>query len=115
MGVISNWDQSAREILRMHHLDRFFEHLIISSEVGWEKPQVEIFLKALRDAEVEPGESVYVGDNYYDDAVGSRKAGMDTIIVNRFGSLGVEELENCPVICDIRELDRVLDKRKRRD
>ena len=112
MGVISNWDESAREILRMHDLNRFFEHLIISSEVGWEKPNVEIFRKALRDAAVEPGESVYVGDNYYDDAVGSRKAGMDAIIVNRFGTLGVEELENCPVICDVRELDRVLDKRQ---
>ena len=112
MGVISNWDESARDILRIHDLDRFFEHLIISSEVGWEKPHVEIFRRALQDAGVEPGACVYVGDNYYDDAVGSRKAGMDTIIVNRFGTLGVEEVENCPVISDIRELDRVLEKRE---
>jgi putative hydrolase of the HAD superfamily len=111
MGVISNWDESAREILRIHGLERFFEHLIISSEVGWEKPHVEIFEKALQVAGVEPDECVYVGDNYYDDAVGSRKAGMEAIIVNRFGTLGIEELENCPVIPDVRELDRYLGKR----
>jgi putative hydrolase of the HAD superfamily len=110
MGVITNWDESARAILRKHDLDRFFEHVIISSEVGREKPDVEIFRMALRAASVEPGECVYVGDNFYDDAVGGRKAGMETIIINRFGELGIEELDNCTVICDIRELENCIDK-----
>jgi putative hydrolase of the HAD superfamily len=104
MGIISNWDDSARAILKKHDLDRFFEHVIISSEVGSEKPDAEIFQKAIEAASVDPAKSIYVGDNYYDDAVGSRKAGMETIIVNRYGDLGIEELENCTVISDIREL-----------
>jgi putative hydrolase of the HAD superfamily len=108
MGIISNWDDSARTILEKHHLDRFFEHLVISSEVGSEKPDVEIFRRAMQAASVGPGECIYVGDNYYDDAVGSRKAGMETIIINRYGDLGIEELENCSVIIDIRELDEIL-------
>lgn len=108
MGIISNWDDSAREILKKHNLDRFFEHVIISSEVGWEKPAAEIFQKAIQVASVKPSESIYVGDNYYDDAVGSRKAGIDPLIVNRFGNLGIEELDNCPMIGDIREVDEYL-------
>jgi putative hydrolase of the HAD superfamily len=111
MGVISNWDNSARTILEKHRLDRFFEHIIISSEVGSEKPDVRIFQKAMQAASVDPGECIYVGDNYYDDAVGSRKVGMETIIINRYGELGIEELENCSVICDIRELDEILNGR----
>ena len=111
MGVISNWDESARAILEKHDLDRFFEHIIVSSEVGWEKPDSEIFQKALQAASTNPGECIYVGDNYYDDAVGSRKAGIEPLIVNRYGSLGIEELDNCSVISDIRELDDYLARR----
>jgi putative hydrolase of the HAD superfamily len=108
MGIISNWDDSARAILKKHGLDRFFEHIIISSEVGWEKPAAEIFQKAIRAASVDPDECTYVGDNYYDDAVGSRKAGIEPLIVNRYGNLGIEELDGCSVICDIRDLDDYL-------
>ena len=111
MGVISNWDESARAILRKHRLDRFFEKIIVSSEVGREKPDAEIFRIALQAASVKPGNCIYVGDNYYDDAVGSRRAGIEPLIVNRHGELGVEELENCAVIADIRELDGYLDER----
>lgn len=108
MGIISNWDDSARAILKKHGLDRYFEHIVISSEVGWEKPDAQIFQKAIQAASVNPGECAYVGDNYYDDAVGSRKAGIEPLIVNRYGNLGIEELDNCSVICDIRELDDYL-------
>jgi putative hydrolase of the HAD superfamily len=47
---------------------------------------------------VEARRCIYVGDNYYDDCLGSRKVGMNTLIINRFGSLGVEEIDDCPVI-----------------
>ena len=104
MGIISNWDVSARAILKKHRLDVFFEHVFISSEVGCEKPDVKIFQRALEAASIRPGECIYVGDNYYDDAVGSRKAGIEPLIINRYGQLGIEELGECSVICDIREL-----------
>ena len=104
MGIISNWDGSARAILEKHGLHRFFEHVVISSEVGSEKPDARIFREALQAASVDPGECLYVGDNYYDDAVGSRKAGIEPLIVNQYGSLGIEEIHDCPVIPDIRKL-----------
>ena len=47
---------------------------------------------------------IYVGDNYYDDAVGSRKVGMPALIINRFGLLGTEEITDCPLISDMSEV-----------
>ena len=94
-----------------HGLERFFEHVIVSSEIGAEKPDAEIFRIAMQAATVDPGECIYIGDNYYDDAVGSTKAGIEPVIVNRYGSLGIEELNNCSVISDIRELDDYLTRR----
>jgi putative hydrolase of the HAD superfamily len=104
LGVISNWDSSARPILERYGLIRFFDNIVISSEVGSQKPDSEIFRQAFREAGVEPEECLYIGDNYYDDGVGCRKVGMDYLIINPYGNLGVEELaekKDCRLIPDI--------------
>ncbi len=98
LGIISNWDQTARDVLTAGGLIEFFEHLVISCEVDCTKPDKRIFEIALQQAAVSARDSVYIGDNYYDDALGSRKVGMDALIINRFGKLGVEEIIDCPVI-----------------
>jgi len=104
LGVITNWDTTARGILESNGLDGFFEQVIISSEVGCEKPDPAIFELAMRRAAVGPTESLYVGDNYYVDAVGARGVGMPYLIVNRFGSLGVEEIQEPILIQDVSEV-----------
>jgi putative hydrolase of the HAD superfamily len=98
LGVISNWDCTARDILSNTGLVDFFDHLIISCEVDCSKPDARIFNLALQKASVEARRCIYIGDNYYDDCIGSRKVGMNPLIINRFGSLGVEEIDDCPVI-----------------
>lgn len=108
LGVISNWDCTARDILSAAGLIDFFEHIIISCEVNCNKPDPRIFNLALQKAAVKAHECIYVGDNYYDDAVGSRKVGMEALIINRFGTLGVEELNNCTIIGDISEVMQLL-------
>lgn len=101
LGVITNWDPSARSLLECHDLAAFFEQIVVSSEEGCEKPDPRIFELAARRARVSPAECLYVGDNYYADAVGARRAGMDALIVNRFGSLGVEEITDQTIIPDV--------------
>lgn len=101
LGIISNWDHSARGLLAAHGLTEFFDPIVISSEVGCEKPSERIFRIALEKAGV-PGElCLYVGDNYYDDAVGCRKVGMRPLILNPFGRLGIEEIQDCPLITEL--------------
>ena len=43
LGVISNWDESARSLLDEHGLTEYFDTIVISSEVGIAKPEPEIF------------------------------------------------------------------------
>ena len=104
LGVISNWDASARPILDELGLTSYFDNIIISSEVGVEKPDPAIFLKAFEVSGTNADHSIYIGDNYYDDAIGSRAAGMDCLIVNRYGSFGVEEITDNEIVPDIRSL-----------
>ena len=115
MGVISNWDDSARGLLQSHGMIDYFDHCIISSEIGINKPDPEIFRVAMQQAQVEPHECLYVGDNYYDDAVGCRKAGMEAVIINRFDHLGVEEIDDAPIIHNLAQLKDYLDRSNRID
>lgn len=92
IGLISNWDASARTVLANSDLIQYFDHIVISSEIGVEKPTKEIFLRAMQIAGTSPEECLYVGDNYYDDVVGSSRVGMDSVLINRFGKYGIEEL-----------------------
>jgi putative hydrolase of the HAD superfamily len=108
LGVISNWDPSARSTLARQGLADYFEHIVISSEVGCEKPDEAIFRLALEKAGVSASDCLYVGDNYYDDAVGSMKVGMSSVIINRFERRGIGEIDGHPIIRDIRELEEYL-------
>ncbi len=60
----------------------FFEHIIISEEVGTQKPDKEIFEIAMERAKTVSTECVMIGDNYNTDIVGARNAGMDQIFFN---------------------------------
>ncbi len=63
-------------------LKPFFEHIIISEEVGTQKPSKEIFEIAMERAKTNSAESIMIGDNYNTDIVGARNAGMDQIFFN---------------------------------
>ncbi len=112
LGVISNWDPSARALLARQGLAGFFERVVISGEAGCEKPDERIFRLALQGTGLRGGQCLYVGDNYYDDALGSRKVGMASVIINRFGRLGIEEIRGQPILRDLTELEGYLKGRQ---
>lgn len=104
IGLISNWDLTAREVLERCRLLAYFDHIIVSSEVGMEKPDKRIFEYALNAAGVNPENCCYVGDNYYDDIVGSSQVGMPALLINRYGRFGIEELPQARIISSVLEV-----------
>ncbi|MFC3773177.1 HAD family hydrolase [Paenibacillus sp. GCM10012303] len=104
LGLISNWDESARAVLARNGLDEELDEIVISSEVGIEKPNPDIFRMALSQANVTASESLYIGDNYYDDVVGCQKVGMHCLLINAYGNRGVEELSYHPIITGIQDV-----------
>lgn len=83
LGVISNgitkkqWEKLVR--LDIHD---FFEEVITSGEVGFEKPQKEIFEEALRRMECKAENSIMIGNKVEIDIMGAVHAGMLAILVN---------------------------------
>jgi len=104
IGLISNWDRTAANVLDRTGIKPLLDHVVVSSEVGIEKPDRRIFELALEQTRLSPTECLYVGDNYYDDVVGSAKVRMDCLLLNRFGRLGIEEIEHDAIASSIQDV-----------
>jgi HAD superfamily hydrolase (TIGR01662 family) len=82
MAVLSNRNDSFTQLLEDHKIGEFFDFSIPAGEVQIWKPDPGLFEHALQRAGVIAGESVYVGDNYFADVVGSQRAGLTPILVD---------------------------------
>jgi HAD superfamily hydrolase (TIGR01662 family) len=80
MAVISNRDKPFQSTLDAHNLSEFFPYSLAAGEVEVYKPEPGIFEHALRQMNVTAPETVYVGDNYYADIVGARRAGLEPVL-----------------------------------
>jgi len=86
LGLISNAPADTRRAVEALGLTRYLSTVVISGLVGYSKPHPEIFRIALREAGVEAGEALHVGDLYEADVVGARGAGMEGVLIDRDGS-----------------------------
>jgi putative hydrolase of the HAD superfamily len=85
LAVLSNTEANLRDRIAAAGLASFFEMLVLSAEVGAEKPDRAIFDEALRGMHVPPNRAVHVGDFYAIDVVGARGAGITPILLDRSG------------------------------
>ena len=81
LGVVSNSDGRVEEALRAAGLSDYFDVVIDSRLVGFEKPDPRIFEAALAALRVRAEESLYVGDLYEVDVVGARAAGIEPVLL----------------------------------
>lgn len=83
LGVISNWDERLRPLLRQLKLARYFEVIIVSREVRALKPSPAIFRHAVRRLGMPPEAVLHVGDSFSADVRGARAAGLSALLLNR--------------------------------
>jgi putative hydrolase of the HAD superfamily len=83
LGVISNWDGRLIRVLQGLGLTSFFDHIIVSSEVGFSKPHPAIFDLACQKSGVPPEKCVHVGDDPWADWQGAEQAGMQVFPLDR--------------------------------
>lgn len=66
-------------------LRKFFDHVVISSETGYRKPDPALLRHALRHAGAGRGTALVVGDSPASDGAGASAAGIDFCWVDRCG------------------------------
>ncbi len=84
LGIITNTvtsrEEHVRTALRKIDVEKYFDVMITSVDVGHEKPDERIFMTALRKLKVKPKDAVMVGNRISADIVGGNRMGMKTIL-----------------------------------
>jgi REG-2-like HAD superfamily hydrolase len=77
--VLSNFDNRLRPLLTALGIAELFDNIIVSSEVGAEKPSPKIFYAACGALGVDPTRDfvLHVGDDRRNDVWGARACGID--------------------------------------
>ena len=101
MGVVSNRDKPYWEELVNLELCPYFEFSLAAGEVQSWKPDTGIFQAALERIDSSAAQTLYVGDNYFADVVGSHRAGLQPVL---YDPKGLFHEPGCPVIASFDEL-----------
>ena len=83
LAVISNFDGRLRMILEHVGVSKFFSHIFVSSELGADKPDPEIFRRALNVIRLKPMEVLHVGDDPNRDWKTAAAAGLSIFELKR--------------------------------
>ena len=81
--------------------------MVISHEVGIEKPHPGIFKRALERAGVPPALVLMVGDQYYSDVQGALAVGIQPLWLDRdgvFGDIFEHGDGRCPRIATLKDI-----------
>jgi putative hydrolase of the HAD superfamily len=81
--VLSNFDGRLRLILKHLGIAKFFKHVFISSEIGADKPDPEIYRRALKLIHLSPKEVLHVGDDPDRDWEAACIAGLSIFRLDR--------------------------------
>jgi putative hydrolase of the HAD superfamily len=83
LGVISNWDERLRPLLKNLGLAKYFDVTTISVEAGVAKPAPQIFQQTLENLGLAAESVLHVGDSTGEDYLGPQQVGMPSLLVKR--------------------------------
>jgi putative hydrolase of the HAD superfamily len=64
-------------------LNQFFDHIVLSTQFGFRKPDGRLFAIACSLLDIPPAQAIYIGDDLRKDVKGAKQAGMAAILVSR--------------------------------
>ncbi len=105
LGLVSNRDDPFHDEIKNMKLDSYFKFILAGGEVNAFKPDKLIFDHALKLAGTSAPETMYIGDNYFADVVGARRAGLIPVLYDP-GSLFPDA--GCAIIKSFAELPALL-------
>jgi HAD superfamily hydrolase (TIGR01549 family) len=105
LGMVSNRELPYREEMQKRSLDCYFQFFLAGGDINSFKPDVLIFEHALKLAGTSAQETMYVGDNYFADIVGSQRAGLTPVL---YDPISLFPEADCAVIKSFAEIPKLL-------
>jgi len=113
LGLITNGPSNAQwEKIRELGVAQYFDVILVSGDLAWEKPDERIFLEACNALGVRPGECLMVGDKLETDIVGGRQASLGATVWVPLSSAKVDDNRYMPdfTLKNILELPSILSR-----
>ena len=108
LGIISDWGISLGRILHEHHLNRYFDHMLVSALTRQAKPSPALYERALARANSIADYSLHVGDSYILDVLRARSVGITPILLDRRRHLQENNVD-CILIHSLTDLLELLE------
>jgi putative hydrolase of the HAD superfamily len=106
IGLLTNLQHEINSMCRELGIAPYIDFIVTSGEVGADKPQAPIFLKALELAKVEPQEAIHIGDQYNNDVRGARAVGIVPLLLDRDNLY--PEVKDCPRVQSLSEISKFI-------
>jgi putative hydrolase of the HAD superfamily len=115
LGIITNGKgQFQMDNIKALGIEKYFHTILVSEFEGIKKPDPQIFMRALKQLNVFPNKSIFVGDHPINDVKAAQKVGMKGVWKKDYQWNNVEadyiidELAELPII-----LDKITNKNNR--
>ncbi len=88
----------------------YFKEVFISGEIGFGKPDAKIFQHVLDKQQLQPENCLMIGDNLLTDILGASRVGMDSIWINRKGTIPTTKVTPTYEVTSLSEIIAVLQR-----
>jgi putative hydrolase of the HAD superfamily len=105
LGMVSNRESPYQQEMQKLEMDSYFQFFLAGGEVNSFKPDALIFERALELAGTSAQETMYVGDNYFADILGSHRAGLKPVL---YDPISLFPDAGCAIIKSFAELPELL-------
>ena len=106
LGIITNIDESGRELLKKLKLEKYISHIVTSMDAGASKPDPKIFTYTLNLFDVAPDKCMFIGDQIATDVKGALNSGLIPILLDRENHY--PNFKKCLKISNLQELKNYL-------
>ena len=109
LTIVSNGFVESQYLkFRKSGLEPYFTHIILSEEVGAQKPNPRIYEEALRINGITADEALMIGDSYTSDVEGARAAGIDQMWFRRQDTPLTEGQTATYIVTDYKQITDIL-------
>ena len=106
LGIVSNFEEWLTVLLERLGVLQLMSVVVVSGREGIEKPDVEIFRRALDRLDASAAKTVYVGDNPRIDVAPALAMGMGAVLVDRRGVH--DPVDGAPVVRSLEQVPSVI-------
>lgn len=108
MYILSNgFEEVQYKKLANSGIDKYFDKVILSDQVGYNKPHPKIFDFALKSTNSRKKESIMIGDNFDTDITGAKNSNMDQIFFKNIGEYNIK-FDPTYTVCKLQEIHNIL-------